>query len=152
MVPLIPTLSGGREVRMLDRVFDNHVMSTDAGDRRGASAVPEHGTPDQARIAPGREALDKVYHWLDDRLAGRHGPPATPSRWPIALPRPPCSTPIGCEPIPDALTALKAYRARVLAQPSVSRVRRRGSALSPAVSRSAHPTAIKRRPRAFRSS
>ena len=59
-----------REARMLDRVFDNHVMTP------VQAIVAEHlpfitKAPDENRIARAREALDKVFPWLDARLDGR---------------------------------------------------------------------------------
>ena len=110
-----------REVRMLDRVFDNNVMTP------MQAVVAEHlpfitETPDPNRIARARAALDKVYPWLDARLAGRRwaagdsftladcsgGPSLFYADW--------------VQPIPEELSSLKEYRARVLARPSVARV------------------------------
>ena len=110
-----------REVRMLDRVFDNNVMTP------MQAVVAEHlpfitETPDPNRIARARAALDKVYPWLDARLAGRRwaagdsftladcsgGPSLFYADW--------------VQPIPEELSALKEYRVRVLARPSVARV------------------------------
>ena len=58
-----------REVRMLDRVFDNAVMTP------MQAVVAEHlpfitDTPDPNRIARARAALDKIYPW-------RHRPTAS---------------------------------------------------------------------------
>ena len=57
------------EVRMLDRVFDNHVMTpvqTVVFDR----ARPE-GARDPYGVRLARELLDRAYRWLDERLAAR---------------------------------------------------------------------------------
>ncbi|HEY4893962.1 MAG TPA: glutathione S-transferase family protein, partial [Reyranella sp.] len=69
-VPLIPTdAKAAVPVRMLDRVFDSHVMGpmqaivSDA--RRPADARDPYG------VAQARTALDTIYAWLDHALAGR---------------------------------------------------------------------------------
>jgi glutathione S-transferase len=110
-----------REVRMLDRIFDNHVMSP------MQAIVAEHipflnPTPDPTRIARAREALDKIYRWLNARLAGRQWAAGDTFTLADCAGAPSLFYADWVQPIPDALTAIKAYRARVLARPSVSRV------------------------------
>lgn len=119
---LVPTdRAKAREVRLLDRVFDNAVMTPTQ------AVVAEHlpfitEAPDPNRIARARAALDKIYPWLDARLAGREW--ATGDEFTLAD----CSGAPSLfyadwvQPIPDELSALKAYRAKVLARPSVARV------------------------------
>jgi glutathione S-transferase len=110
-----------REVRMLDRIFDNNVMTP------MQAVVAEHlpfitQTPDENRVARARSALDKVYPWLDERLSGR--PWAAGDSFTLAD----CSGAPALfyadwvQPIPEELGSLKDYRARVLARPSVARV------------------------------
>jgi glutathione S-transferase len=110
-----------REVRMLDRLFDNHVMSP------MQAIVAEHipflnPTPDQARITRAREALDKIYPWFNARLAGREWAAGDTFTLADCAGAPSLFYADWVQPIPDTLTAIKAYRARVLARPSVSRV------------------------------
>lgn len=110
-----------REVRMLDRIFDNHVMTP------MQAVVAEHlpfitQTPDQARIARARTALDKIYPWLDERLTGRHWAAGEQFTLADCAGAPSLFYADWVQPIPDTLTSLKAYRARVLARPSVARV------------------------------
>jgi glutathione S-transferase len=110
-----------REVRMLDRIFDNHVMTP------MQAVVAEHlpfitQTPDQARIARARAALDKIYPWLDARLTGRHWAGGEQFTLADCAGAPSLFYADWVQPIPDTLTSLKAYRARVLARPSVARV------------------------------
>lgn len=119
---MIPVDRGeAREVRMLDRIFDNHVMTP------MQAIVAEHlpfvtKTPDEARIARARAALDKIYPWLDTRLNQR--PWAAGDSFTLAD----CSGAPAlfyadwAHPIPHRLATLKAYRSRVLARPSVARV------------------------------
>ena len=67
LVPADP--DAALEVRMLDRVFDNHVMTpvqTVVFDR----ARPE-GARDPYGVRLARELLDRAYRWLDERLAAR---------------------------------------------------------------------------------
>jgi glutathione S-transferase len=110
-----------REVRMLDRLFDNHVMSPMQA--IVAENIPFlNPTPDQARITRAREALDKIYPWLNARLAGREWAAGDTFTLADCAGAPSLFYADWVQPIPDALTAIKAYRARVLARPSVSRV------------------------------
>jgi glutathione S-transferase len=109
------------EVRMLDRIFDNHVMGP------VQAIVAEHlpfitPTPDEARIARARAALDKVYPWLDSRLNGRQWASGEEFTLADCAGAPSLFYADWVQPIPEELTFLKAYRARALARPSVARV------------------------------
>jgi glutathione S-transferase len=76
-------------------------------------------SPDQAEIAGAREALRRVYRWLEDWLGANALPPhvglvtcaAAPSLFYADW----------VEPIPDDHPRLKALRAELLALPAVSR-------------------------------
>jgi glutathione S-transferase len=110
-----------REVRMLDRIFDNHVMTP------VQAIVAEHlpfitPKPDEARIGRARSALDTVYPWLDERLAGRGWAASDQFTLADCAAAPSLFYADWVQPIPDALGTLKAYRARALARPSVARV------------------------------
>jgi glutathione S-transferase len=119
---MIPNDRGeAREVRMLDRIFDNNVMTP------MQAIVAEHlpfitKTPDEARIARARSALDKVYPWLDARLNQRRW--AAGDRFTLAD----CSGAPAlfyadwAQPIADEFATLRDYRSKVLARPSVARV------------------------------
>jgi glutathione S-transferase len=109
------------EVRMLDRIFDNHVMTP------VQAIVAEHlpfitQTPDEARIARARASLDKVYPWLDARLAGRRWAAGENFTLADCAGAPSLFYADWVHPIPEGLTSLKGYRARALARPSVARV------------------------------
>jgi glutathione S-transferase len=109
------------EVRMLDRIFDNHVMTP------VQAIVAEHlpfitQTPDEARVARARASLDKVYPWLDARLAGRRWAAGENFTLADCAGAPSLFYADWVHPIPEALTSLKGYRARALARPSVARV------------------------------
>lgn len=108
------------EVRMLDRVFDNHVMTP------MQSVVVEHlpfltPNPDEARMERAREALDKAYRWLDQRLAGRYWAAGDAFTLADCAAAPALFYADWVHPIGDDFATLRAYRARVLARPSVAR-------------------------------
>ena len=110
-----------KEVRMLDRVFDNHVMSP------VQAIVAEHlpfmtQTPDEARIARARAALGTIYPWLDARLAGRGWAGGEEFTLADCAGAPSLFYADWVHPIPEELESLRGYRARVLARPSVARV------------------------------
>jgi glutathione S-transferase len=109
------------EVRMLDRIFDNHVMTP------VQAIVAEHlpfitQTPDEARVARARASLDKVYPWLDVRLAGRRWAAGENFTLADCAGAPSLFYADWVHPITEGLTSLKGYRARALARPSVARV------------------------------
>lgn len=118
---MIPTAAqAAREVRMLDRIFDNHVMTP------VQAIVAEHlpfitPRPDEARVARARAALDTIYPWLDERLAGRSWAAGDAFTLADCAAAPSLFYADWVQPIPDELTVLKAYRARALARPSVAR-------------------------------
>lgn len=119
---LIPAdRNAAREARMLDRLFDNHVMTP------VQSIVAEHlpfitPTPDEGRIARARSALDKIYPWLDVRLAGRDWAAGNDFTLADCAGAPALFYADWVHPIPEELRTLKEYRVRVLARPSVARV------------------------------
>lgn len=118
---LIPTEPAEeREVRLMDRIFDNHVMG------QMQAIVGEHlpfitAAPDPMRIDRARTALDNIYPWLDARLEGRKW--AAGDRFTLAdcAGAPALFYADWVHRIPEALGNLTAYRARALARPSVSR-------------------------------
>ena len=119
--PLIPeNHEEGLKARFMDRVFDNYVMTpmqTLVSDRMRAG-----GERDVRGVADARKLLDVAYGWLDDEL-GRH---AWASGTGFSLAD--CSAAPALfysdwvHPIGDQFPAVRAYRRRVLARPSVARV------------------------------
>tara|TARA_R110000787_G_scaffold141272_3_gene254733 strand:+ start:184 stop:843 length:660 start_codon:yes stop_codon:yes gene_type:complete len=107
------------EVRFLDRIFDNHVMNP------MNAVVSEYlidaAAPDQTRIGKAKAALEGIYDWLEQRL-GDDG-------WAVGD----AFTMADCAAAPSLFYAdwvqeigvgrprLAAYRARLLARPSVKR-------------------------------
>ena len=106
-----------REVRMLDRIFDNHVMAP------VQAIVSEHlpfiaETPDPKRIARARAALDTIYPWLDTRLTGREWAAGDDFSLADCAAAPALFYADWAHEIPAAYTNLRTYRARLLARPS----------------------------------
>jgi glutathione S-transferase len=118
---LIPVDSDiAREVRMLDRIFDNHVMTP------MQVIVAEHisflaPVPDPARIARARQALDKAYGWLEQRLVGRTWAAGEDFSLADCAGAPALFYADWVHQIPASLSALSAYRACCLARPSMAR-------------------------------
>jgi len=118
--PLIPALpADALDVRFMDRVFDNHVMTP------MNAIVQEYlidkEAPDRARIGKAEQALDSIYGWLDARLA--NGSWACGEHFSLAdcAAAPALFYADWVRPIPESLGALRAYRARLNAHPSVAR-------------------------------
>jgi glutathione S-transferase len=109
------------EARMLDRIFDNHVMNMM---QQAVFAAIVHGR-ESAEVATARAtcavALDKVYGWLDTRLAGRAWAAGDDFTLADCAGAPSLFYADWVHEIPDTLVSLKAYRARALARPSVAR-------------------------------
>jgi glutathione S-transferase len=106
-------------VRMLDRVFDNHVM------RPVQTIVFDARRPEEARdrygVAQARTALDTIYAWLDDTLAGRRWAAGDAFTLADAAAAPSLFYADWVQPIGEDRNTLKAYRARLLARPSFAR-------------------------------
>ena len=112
--------------RMLDRVFDNYVMSNMQRvvaahfvDRDNPGAGGMRDRPDAAEVEAGKRGLRRVYAWLERWLDGNLLPPhvslvscaAAPSLFYADW----------VEPIPAECPKLAALRAELLALPAVSR-------------------------------
>jgi glutathione S-transferase len=108
------------KVRLLDRVFDCHLQAS------FQAAVSEYipfitETPDPVRLERARTTLSTVYPWLESVLP--HDGWACGGAFSMAD----CSGAPALfyadwtQPIPDECKKLKAYRARLLARPSVAR-------------------------------
>jgi glutathione S-transferase len=119
--PMVP--SDPREAldaRMIADVFDDYVeapMQRIVGD-----ALRDSAESDRRGVAEARDTLDRCYAWLDKRLAG--GEWAACGRFTIAdcAAAPALFYADWVHPIADRHGTLAAYRARLLARPSVARV------------------------------
>ena len=113
--------AAAREVRLLDRVFDNYVMTN------MQAVVAEHlphltAVPDPVRIERAKAALDIVYTWLDERLAGREWAAGDAFTLADCAAAPSLFYADWVQPNDGRFPTLAAYRARLLSRPSVMRV------------------------------
>ena len=118
-VRFVPDGDAALEVRMLDRIFDNHVMNN--MNRVVADAIRGPERHDPVEVEQAKAALGTVYGWLDDWLAGRQWAAADVFSLADCAAAPALFYADWVAPIPDGLANLKAYRARLLARPSVAR-------------------------------
>ncbi|MCW5729744.1 MAG: glutathione S-transferase family protein [Alphaproteobacteria bacterium] len=107
------------EVRFLDRFFDLHVMDA------AQHAVDGALTGDAARRREGLERsvekLGRAYGWLETRLVGRNWAAGEDFTMADCAAAPSLFYADWVHPIPAALTALRAYRTRLLGRPSFAR-------------------------------
>ncbi len=107
------------EVRMLDRIFDNHVMAM--VQRPVFDALQPLEKRDAGIMAIVGPALDSAYGWLNVRLAGREWAAGDDFTLADCAGAPALFYADWVHPIADGFADLKSYRARVLARPSVAR-------------------------------
>lgn len=119
-VKLIPDAPDAMiEARMLDRVFDNYVMTP--MNKFVFDKMRPEGAKDPAGVADARALLDKSYAWLGDRLAGRTWAIGDEFTLADCAAAPSLFYADWVHPIGEEYAALRAYRARLLARPSVAR-------------------------------
>lgn len=118
MVPADPRRA--IEARMMDAVFDDYVMTP--VQRMVANALRPPEKRDPFLDAEAKAALDKSYVWLDARM--RHREWAADEQFGIAdcAAAPALFYANWAHPVPEACAALRGYRARLAARPSVARV------------------------------
>nr|WP_294545107.1 glutathione S-transferase family protein [uncultured Rhodopila sp.] len=119
-VALIPAdATAAVPVRMLDRVFDNYVMTP------MQAIVADALRPEEARdpygVAKARGALDTIYAWLDQALAGRPWAAGDAFTLADAAAAPSLFCADWVHPVGEDRAVVKAYRARLLARPSFAR-------------------------------
>jgi glutathione S-transferase len=118
-VRFVPEGDAALEVRMLDRIFDNHVMHN--MNRVVADALRGPERHDPIEVEQAKAALQKIYAWLDDWLAGRQWAAADMFSLADCAAAPSLFYADWVDRIPEGLANLTAYRARLLARPSVAR-------------------------------
>lgn len=113
-----PDAKAALHVRFMDRIFDNHVMGP------MQRVVNEHlidaAHPDQSRIASARAALDAIYAWLEAELPDAGWACGGDFTLADCAAAPALFYADWVHPIPEDHPRLKAYRARLLARPSVA--------------------------------
>ncbi len=117
LIPADPDLA--LEARMLDRIFDNHVMNVHGVFIQNSFKPPERRDPEAVTAA--RAALDIAYAWLDMRLTGREWAVGDIFTLADCAAAPALFYADWAHPIDPRFGALKAYRARLLARPSFAR-------------------------------
>jgi glutathione S-transferase len=118
-VGLIPDGDAGVEVRMLDRVFDNYVMTP--MQKIVVNQLRPEADRDAYGVLEARGLLDKTYAWLDERLAGRDWASGDDFTLADCAAGPSLLYADWAHEIPHAFANLRAYRARLLARPSITR-------------------------------
>lgn len=116
---LIPDGDPGVEVRMLDRLFDNYVMTSTQ------KIVLDHlraaADRDPYGVTEARALLDRIYAWLDTHLAGRAWAAGAGFTLADCAAAPSLFYADWVQEISPAHANLRAYRARLLARPAVAR-------------------------------
>jgi glutathione S-transferase len=107
------------DVRLMDRFFDNYIMTP------MQKIVVDRLRPEQDRdpygVTEARTMLDKAYSWLDKTLAGREWATGTDFSAADCAAAPSLFYADWAHPIPEGLTRVRDYRARLLARPSFAR-------------------------------
>jgi glutathione S-transferase len=106
-------------VRMMDRVFDNYVMTP--MQRIVANALRPAENRDPHGVSEARAMLDTSYAWLNQILAGRTWAAGEHFTMADCAAAPSLFYADWAHEIPASLPVLKGYRARLLARSSVAR-------------------------------
>lgn len=117
LIPVDP--AAAVETRMLDRVFDNYVMNGVQVLVGDALRPAEHRDPYGVERARGN--LKRIYAWLDRELAGREWAIGADFTLADCAAAPSLFYADWAHPIAEQFATLKAYRARLLARPSIAR-------------------------------
>lgn len=118
-VRLIPDDDTGIEVRMLDRVFDNYVMTP--MQKIVLNQLRAEPDRDSYGVTEARAVLDRICAWLDERLIGRTWIAGDTFTLADCAAAPSLFYADWAHPSPPNHANLRAYRVRLLAHPSVAR-------------------------------
>ena len=116
---MIPEGDAGIEAHMLDRIFDNHVMTP--MQKIVIDTLRPAPDRDPYGVAQARGFLDDAYAWLDQRLAGRTWAIGDTFTLADCAAAPSLFYADWAHGIPTGHANLRAYRARLLAHPPVAR-------------------------------
>ncbi|MFM5915635.1 MAG: glutathione S-transferase family protein [Chakrabartia godavariana] len=108
-----------QQVRMLDRIFDNYVM-TPVQRIVGNALLPEERR-DAATVTEAEAALEQAYGWLDAHMAGRGWAEGADFSLADCAAAPSLFYADWVHPITAQWPSLAAYRARLVARASVAR-------------------------------
>ena len=118
-VRLIPDGDAGIDARMFDRIFDNNIMTF--MQKIVLNQLRPEADRDPYGVTEARGILDRMYAWLDERLAGRTWAAGTGFTLADCAAAPALFYADWAHEIPAARSNLRAYRARLLARASVAR-------------------------------
>lgn len=107
------------EVRLMDRFFDNYVMS--AMQKPVFEAIRAEGGRKDEAMAEARQALDLAYAWLETRLSGRTWAAGESFTMADCAAAPSLFYADWVHQIGAAFPGLRTYRTRLLARPSFAR-------------------------------
>jgi glutathione S-transferase len=107
------------EVRMMDRFFDNYVMTPQG--RIVANALRAPSDRDPIGDTQARAMLDTAYAWLEDKLIGRTWAAGDDFTLADCAAAPSLFYADWTHTIPESCPTLRAYRGRLLARPSFAR-------------------------------
>ena len=107
------------EVRMLDRVFDNYVMTP--MQKIVFDAIRRAEDRDRQGVAEARALLDTAYRWLDGAIRGREWAAGSAFSLADCAAAPALLYADWVHPIGAAFANVRAYRRRLLAWPSFAR-------------------------------
>src|SRR3954470_11349179 len=111
-IRLISEGDAGVEGRMLDRIFDNYVMTP--MQKIVLNALRPEPDRDAYGVTEARGVLDRIYAWLDERLAGRAWAAGDAFTLADCAAAPSLFYADWAHAIPAANSNLRAYRARLL--------------------------------------
>jgi len=112
---LVPSL----DVRFLDRFFDNYVMTP--MQKVVTDRIRGEGERDARGVADAKARLEASYAWLEDTLKGRQWAADDAFTLADCAAAPSLFFADWVQPIAETFPTVKAYRARLLARPSVKR-------------------------------
>jgi glutathione S-transferase len=118
-VRMIPEGDAGVEVRMLDRIFDNYVMTP--MQKIVLNQLRPEPDRDSYGVTEARSFLDRSYAWVDERLARRAWVAGEAFTMADCAAAPSLLYADWAHEIPPTRSNLRAYRARLLARPSIAR-------------------------------
>lgn len=118
-VRFIPAGDEGVEVRMLDRIFDNYVMTP--MQKIVLDQIRPEANRDAYGVSEARGFLDRIYAWLEQHLTGRAWAAGESFTLADCAAAPSLFYADWAHEIPSNHSNLRAYRARLLAHPSVVR-------------------------------
>lgn len=107
------------DVRLMDRCFDNYVMTP--MQKLVFDCIREPAQRDPQGVTDARALLDASYAWFDGRLAGREWAAGDAFSLADCAAAPSLFYADWVHPIPAGCANLRAYRARLLARPSFAR-------------------------------